>query len=68
MKNINATNVTSNHKPEGCGYIDESWFVGRAEDGRWAAWSDAVDQDPEYFATEEEAVGYWRNVATQYGA
>jgi len=49
-------------KPSDCGMTDESWFVGKFENG-WIAWSDFGDHCPAFFATEDEAVEYWEDAA-----
>lgn len=51
-------------KPNDVGLADESWFIGYdPQTGRWRAWSDAVDQEPAWFDTEEGAVAYWDEAA-----
>ena len=50
-------------RPDDCGMRDESWFVAQVGD-QWAAWSDfALDQDPRFYATREEACDDWKAAA-----
>lgn len=50
-------------KPDDCGTVDGSWFIGRCADGRWLAVTDEVDQDPMFFESEAEAEAYWDDAA-----